>query len=207
MTIAPLKPGPRLGLYEALLSLTLGFGVAGVVLAHDLILWPFVTINRFLTPILLHHGGLNLAAEIAFVATATTYAAVVFLLLHFSARSSLTQNFIHSWSGPVLFVVPWLCWLFMAAAYSLVAYALLALETAICTFSAISLRRKTRVLGWQLALIVVAHWGLWIWLFWRAIPNHAAVLIPGAATVSSVAWLYRRRIEGELTGPRRVGHP
>ena len=109
MTIAPLKPGPRLGLYEALLSLTLGFGVAGVVLAHDLILWPFVTINRFLTPILLHHGGLNLAAEIAFVATATTYAAVVFLLLHFSARSSLTQNFIHSCSGPVLFVVPWLC--------------------------------------------------------------------------------------------------
>jgi hypothetical protein len=204
MTIAPLKPGPRLGLYEALLSLTLGFGVAGVVLVHDLILWPFVIINRFLTPILLHQGGLSLSAGIAFTATASAYAAFVFLVLHFSARSSLTQNFIRSWSGLVLFVAPWLCWLLMAAPYSPAVYVLLALETAVCTFSAFCLRRKTRGLGWQLTLIVVTHWGLWIWLFWRGIPNHAVILIPGSAAVSSVAWLYRRRLDGVCAGPGRV---
>jgi len=198
MTMEPVRPRLRLGLglYEVLVSLTFGFGVAGVVLAHDLILWPFVTISRFLTPILPHPGGLILGAEIAFTATASTYAAIIFLVLLFSARSSLTQKFIHCWSGPVLFVAPWLCWMLMAAAYSSAVYVLLALETAICTFSAFYLRRKTRGLGWQLTLIVVTHWGLWLWLFCRGIPNQAAILIPGAAAVSSVVWLYRRRIDG-----------
>jgi hypothetical protein len=182
----------NLWFYEVLLSLSLGLAVAGVVIVRDLILWPFVPIYRALSPVLTYPGGLNLATDIAFVSTALMYAAFIWLVLHASARSPLTQHFLFSWSGSVLFVAPWLSWMLMAAGHSLVGDALLAIETAICTFSACYLPRKSRGLDWHVWFIVTLNWCVWAWAFWRGIPNHAPTLIPIAAALSSVVWLLGR---------------
>jgi hypothetical protein len=182
----------KISLYEVLFSLTVGFAVAGVVLAHDLILWPFVPIYRALSPKLLAYpGGLNLASDIAFVATALMYWAFAWLLLRSVAGSPLTRRFLSFWSGAVLFIAPWLCWVLMAAAarYSLVGDILLAIEAAICTFSVFYLPRRARGLGWHVWFIVALNWCVWVWVFWRGIPSHAATLIPAVAALSSVTWL------------------
>jgi hypothetical protein len=199
MTV-PLKSRPRLTLYEVLISLTLGFGIAGPVLAHDLILWPFVPIYRALSPVLTYPGGLNAASDIAFAATGLMYAAFVLLVLRSSARSSLTQRFLSSWSGVVLFVAPWLCWMSMAG-HLPIADTLLAIETGICTFGVFYLTRKPSGLGWHVWLIVVLNWCVWGWFFWRGIPSHAATLIPVLAAVSSVTWLCERGVQVQQLAP------
>ncbi len=129
------------------------------------------------------------------------YAALVLLLRGSSARSRLTQTFLQSWFGVVAFAAPWLCWLLMAAGHSLVGGALLAVETAICAFSAFYLPRKTRGLGWHVWFIVALNWCVWVWVFWRGIPSHAATLIPVVAAVSSVTWLCERGVQARQSEP------
>ena len=76
MTTAALKQ--KIGLYEALVSLTLGLGIAGIVIVRDVFLWPFAPINRAVVPALPPGGGgLSLATAIAFAATGMAYGAFI----------------------------------------------------------------------------------------------------------------------------------
>lgn len=194
MSTQPL--GTRASIYGVFVSLTIAMAALGILVANELVSYPFLPIQNILIRAFPGYGGLNLATGIAFLLTAMLYAVCIFVLLRLTARTSLTRGFLRFGSGAVVLAAPLACWFLMVAGYPPVAYLLLAAETAFGIFSIYYLLGKTGSFGPHVALILALHSGIWIWMFWRAIPNPVAVLIPALATAASVTWVYRTRAHG-----------
>jgi len=188
---ASLGQVPKISPYKVFVSLALGFGVAELVLARELILWPFVPINDVLIRTLSVQNKLRTASELAFLITSGFYAGCLLLLLHVSARTSFTRNFLGIGSLALLCGTPLVCWLSVGPDYPVHVNILLLLETVFSIFSIFYLPRKLGRASWHLGFILATHYALWIWLFWWRIPSRPAILIPGFAALSSAVWFGR----------------
>ena len=195
------SPSNRIFLVVVLVSLTLGFVAAGIIVVYGITLWPFVPISHYVTAFLTPGAGLRSAADTAFLVTAMVYSAIIavpFLLL---SRLATSQRVLVRWAGVVMLIAPPLSWFVMSALHSPFVYLLLTLEIGVSSFAVFYLSTGSTAFRWQLGLIALVHWGSWIWLFWHGIPSHAATLIPGVAAFSFVMWFLLNHRKPSLAPP------
>lgn len=188
-------------------SLALGFGVAGVILARELILWPFVPIYQYLARTLPQHAGLRRASEIAFLATGGFYAGCVFALLRLCARTHFAVRFQRSSARAMIYALPLVSWLLIRQDYPTLFTLLLLIETVLGISIVLYLFRKLARISWPLVFLIVTHYTFWIWLFWRKMPIAPAILIPGFSGLAWLVWLYREWAGQRSTEPAGITIP
>lgn len=187
------RPNTITGIISQLfLSLAIGSGMAAVFAAQDMILWPFKPIKEGLSDVFHVDSSLSVASGGALWITGGLYAACLFTLLRFLARTPLSRT-VSRCSQFLSLTIPALTWFLVASGIPPVAYVLLVIETVICSFGVFYLPRRHEGSGWYLALIVVIHFVLWTWLFWRRVPASAATFIPIVGALSCYLALFRKR--------------